>query len=102
MPDFGERIRSLRKNRGLTLMDVEKATGIGHSTISRWERGESVPNSSEIYRILMNYFKVDMCYLLGVTDGVLRESPVIKEIEARLKVLEERASYDINRQEESQ
>ena len=68
MPDFGDRIRHLRKKRGLTIMDVEKATGIGHSTISRWERGESVPNSSDIYRILMDYFKVDMCYLLGVTD----------------------------------
>lgn len=37
MPDFGDRIRHLRKKRGLTIMDVEKATGIGHSTISRWE-----------------------------------------------------------------
>ena len=102
MPDFGERIRSLRKNRGLTLMDVEKATGIGHSTISRWERGESVPNSSDIYKILMDYFKVDMCYLLGVTDGVLRESAVIKEIEARLQVLEGRAGYNVKRQEDAQ
>lgn len=102
MPDFGERIRSLRKNRGLTLMDVERATGIGHSTISRWERGESVPNSSDIYKILMDYFKVDMCYLLGVTDGVLRESAVIKDIEARLQVLEERAGYNVKRQEEAQ
>ena len=102
MPDFGERIRSLRKNRGLTLMDVERATGIGHSTISRWERGESVPNSSDIYKILMDYFKVDMCYLMGVTDGVLRESAVIKDIEARLQVLEERAGYNVKRQEEAQ
>lgn len=91
MPDFGDRIRHLRKKRGLTIMDVENATGIGHSIISRWERGESVPNSSDIYRILMDYFKVDMCYLLGVTDGVLRESEVIKEIVTRLEVLEERA-----------
>lgn len=37
MPDFGDRIRHLRKKRGLTIMDVEKTTGIGHSTISRWE-----------------------------------------------------------------
>lgn len=99
MPDFGDRIRHLRKKRGLTIMDVEKATGIAHSTISRWERGESVPNSSDIYRILKDYFKVDMCYLLGVTDGVLRESEVIKEIVTRLEVLEERAGYEV--QEES-
>ncbi|WP_074670715.1 helix-turn-helix domain-containing protein [Selenomonas ruminantium] len=99
MPDFGERIRHLRKKRGLTIMDVEKATGIGHSTISRWERGESVPNSSDIYRILMDYFKVDMCYLLGVTDGVLRESEVIKEIVTRLEILEERAGYEVNEEE---
>ena len=101
MLDFGKRIKSLRKNRGLTLMDMEKATGIGHSTISRWERGESVPNSSGIYKILMDYFKVDMCYLLGVTDGVLRESEVIKEIEFRLHVLEERAAYEAKGQEEA-
>ena len=101
MPDFGERIRQLRKKRGLTIMDVEKATGIGHSTISRWERGESVPNSSVIYRILMDYFKVDMCFLLGVTDGVLRESEIIKEIVKRLEVLEERAEYGALHEEEN-
>ena len=99
MPDFGDRIRHLRKKRGLTIMEVEKATGIGQSTISRWERGESVPNSSDIYQILMDYFKVDMCYLLGVTDGVLRESEVIKETVARLEVLEERAGYEMHEEE---
>jgi putative transcriptional regulator len=99
MPDFGERIRHLRKKRGLTIMDVEKATGIGHSTISRWERGESVPNSSEIYQILMDYFKVDMSYLMGVSDGVLRESEVIKDIVTRLEVLEERVGYEVRREE---
>lgn len=102
MASFGERIRSLRKSRGLTLMDVEKATGIGHSTMSRWERGESIPNSSDIYRILMEYYRVDMCYLLGVTDGVLRESAVIRDIEARLTVLEEQSGYSVKKQEESQ
>ncbi|BAL82946.1 hypothetical protein SELR_12380 [Selenomonas ruminantium subsp. lactilytica TAM6421] len=99
MPDFGERIRHLRKKRGLTIMDVEKATGIGHSTISRWERGESVPNSSEIYQILMDYFKVDMSYLMGVSDGVLRESEVIKDIVTRLEVLEERVGYEVRKEE---
>lgn len=99
MPDFGERIRHLRKKRGLTIMDVEKATGIGHSTISRWERGESVPNSSEIYQILMDYFKVDMSYLMGVSEGVLRESEVIKDIVTRLKVLEERVGYEVRKEE---
>ena len=99
MPDFGERVRHLRKKRGLTIMDVEKATGIGHSTISRWERGESVPNSSEIYRILMDYFKVDMSYLMGVSDGVLQESAVIKDIVTRLEVLEERVGYEVRKEE---
>ena len=99
MPDFGERMRHLRKKRGLTIMDVEKATGIGHSTISRWERGESVPNSSGIYRILMDYFKVDMSYLMGVSDGVLRESAVIKDIVTRLEVLEERVGYEVRKEE---
>lgn len=99
MPDFGERMRHLRKKRGLTIMDVEKATGIGHSTISRWERGESVPNSSEIYQILMDYFKVDMSYLMGVSDGVLRESAVIQDIVTRLEVLEERVGYEVRKEE---
>ena len=47
----------------------------------------------------MEYFKVDMCYLLGVTDGVLRESEVIKEIVTRLEVLEERAGYEVHEEE---
>ena len=47
----------------------------------------------------MDYFKVDMSYLMGVSDGVLRESAVIKDIVTRLEVLEERVGYEVRKEE---
>jgi transcriptional regulator with XRE-family HTH domain len=36
---LGERIRQLRKHRGLRLLDLEVLSGISSSDISRYERG---------------------------------------------------------------
>ena len=39
METMGERIRRLRKERGLTLMEVGEAVGVGKSTVRKWEIG---------------------------------------------------------------
>ena len=40
MRGLGERIRSLRKSRHMTIMDVAKSTGIDQATLSRIENGK--------------------------------------------------------------
>lgn len=49
--DFGQRIRSLRQNAGLTLQDLGQRAGIGFSTIAKVERGQLSPTYETILRL---------------------------------------------------
>ena len=40
MKKFGERIRELRKNRGLTIYELAMRLEISQNTLTIWERGE--------------------------------------------------------------
>ena len=48
---LGRRIHETRKRRGLTLMDVERATAVNHGQISRIERGGFATNSENVRRL---------------------------------------------------
>ena len=46
---FGENLRSIRENKGLTCDDLFELTSIDAKQISRLERGERSPTISTIY-----------------------------------------------------
>lgn len=52
---FGRRLRFLRKRRGLTIVDLEKRTGVSRVTICRIERGHKVEHL-ELAGKLLGYF----------------------------------------------
>lgn len=64
---FADRLRLLRTSRGLSQPELAEATGIGQSTISRWEKAEAEPVLSGI-RTLADFFSVTADYLIGRTD----------------------------------
>jgi transcriptional regulator with XRE-family HTH domain len=42
-------LEALRLDKGLTVPDVERQTGVNHKTISRYERGEQLnPNAAKL------------------------------------------------------
>jgi transcriptional regulator with XRE-family HTH domain len=41
---FAERVTRLRKARGLTQTDMADALNVSHQAVSKWERGESLPD----------------------------------------------------------
>lgn len=45
-PRRGQRLRELRKRRGLTQLDVAVALGVKKSSVSRWESGSVFPRDS--------------------------------------------------------
>jgi transcriptional regulator with XRE-family HTH domain len=55
MSRLGDRLKELRGN--LSLLDVEKGSGIPRFTVSRYESGENVPSSSKI-RQLADFYEV--------------------------------------------
>jgi transcriptional regulator with XRE-family HTH domain len=49
--DLGGRIRSLRKQKGLSLLILSERSGLSTNTISRIERGENSPTVSSLRRL---------------------------------------------------
>ena len=64
---WGQRIKELRKEEGLTQTELAKATGLSQSAITAWEVGTNAPTAMAIV-ILAEYFGVTTDYLLGVSD----------------------------------
>lgn len=67
MKNYGDILKGHRLARGLTLKDIEKATGINNGNLSRWERGEVLPNIDFCVQ-LANFYGLSVDELLGLTD----------------------------------
>jgi len=52
---LGAELRELRQRAGMTVVRVGEALGFHHSTISRWERGESMPDDADTAAALAIY-----------------------------------------------
>ena len=67
MATFADRLKELRKSNNLTQEDLAKILGVGKTTISMYENGNSTPND-EIKIKIADYFNVSMDYLIGKTN----------------------------------
>lgn len=59
-------LKSLRKNRGLTQIQLQIATGIEQALLSKFERGERIP-PTETLIILADFYGVSIDYILART-----------------------------------
>lgn len=62
------RIKELRKQKGVTMQKMALETGIKKPTISNYENGYSNPNREKT-KIIADYFNVSEAYLLGYSDN---------------------------------
>lgn len=62
--EFGEKVRSLRTERGLTQEKLADFLGVSFQAVSKWERGDTVP---DIYMLpsIASFFGVTIDYLLN-------------------------------------
>ncbi len=51
MERFGEKLRTLRNRRGLSLRQLSDMLQVGHSYIAKMERGEKTPNVEMVLKI---------------------------------------------------
>ncbi len=70
MRNYGEILKEHRKANGLSLLDVEKATGISNQNLSRWEKGRVIP-SIAFCEILADFYCVTLDELVGRTPKLL-------------------------------
>ena len=61
---LGETLRVLRSRDGKTQEELAKALGVTAQAVSRWETGETVPNT-ETLKLLSKLFDVSINTLLG-------------------------------------
>lgn len=71
--NFGERLKQLRLENGLTQFQLAETLDVSKSNISKYESGSVEPNLEIIVKI-SKYFSVDTDYLLGLSDTRLRNS----------------------------
>lgn len=62
--EFTERLKELRKSKGLSQSELAKYLGVAKSTISMLEVGSRKP-SWELAEEIADYFNVDLDFLLG-------------------------------------
>ena len=67
MEEFIKRLKELRKENGLTQIQLAKATNLSDTAISYWENGQRIPNALAIIT-LAQFFEVTSDYLLGLSD----------------------------------
>ena len=71
MAEFKNRLYDLRKQRGLTQLELSNLIGVGKQTISQYERGVRRPDFDTL-TLLCDCFNVSADYLLGVSDVTMR------------------------------
>lgn len=59
--NYGEKIAHLRKSRGMTQEELGKVLSVTYQAVSKWERGESLPDFSTMSQIA-KYFGVPLEY----------------------------------------
>ena len=66
MQNYSDSFREIRLDKNLTLMQVEKATGISNANLSRWENGQAIPGINFCIQ-LAQYYDVTLDELVGRT-----------------------------------
>lgn len=65
------RLRQVRKQKGLTIKEVAYTVGITEQALSYYEREEREPRR-ETWLKLANYYDVPVSYLMGLPDGLVQ------------------------------
>ena len=67
MNKFAERLKELRKEKGLSIQSLAKEVKIGSSSLCRWENGQADVKGAQLV-ILAKFFEVSIDYLMGLED----------------------------------
>ena len=61
---FNERLKQLRKEKGMTQAEISKLLDVGQNTYSYWESGKVQPDIQTLIK-LSDIFRVSLDYLTG-------------------------------------
>ncbi|MBI3317046.1 MAG: helix-turn-helix transcriptional regulator [Candidatus Omnitrophica bacterium] len=78
LKNLGERIRQFRKQRGLTLVEISKRTGVAQATLSRIETG-TMTGTVESHEKIAEAIGIGLAELYGTVDSRLDKTSVLKK-----------------------
>ena len=67
MNSFGNRLKELRVEKGLSQDQLAKNVGLTHTAIGLWELGKRIPNLNAVIE-LAKFFGVTLNYIAGIED----------------------------------
>lgn len=70
--EFSERLKDLRKQAGLTQVDVAERLGISQPAYASWERGVKKPTQENLVKIAQ-ILNVSVDYLVGNSEEITDE-----------------------------
>lgn len=88
--ELGARIRTLRKERGLSQEALAQALEVSRQAVTKWEDGSSLPSTANLFA-LAGFFSVPLAELTGTPESASPAPPAAgvseKERRTRTKIL---------------
>ncbi|AJD29899.1 helix-turn-helix transcriptional regulator [Clostridium sporogenes] len=78
MVTFGNRLKKLRKDKGLTQEELGKILKVTNVAVAKWESDNRFPDKDLLVQIA-DYFNTSLDYLLGRTEnieGIIQEADI--------------------------
>ena len=99
MPNqFGEKIRKLREKKGARLRVVAASLDIDQSLLSKYERGERIPNDFFVKQIAKYFaFNEDELRALLLSDKFLADAGNISVAGRALRIAEQQLKYSLGK-----
>ena len=72
--ELGARIRTLRKERGLSQEALAQALEVSRQAVTKWEDGSSLPSTANLFA-LSGFFGVPLAELTGTPEGTSPAPP---------------------------
>lgn len=85
--EFGDRLRYLREEKGITQKELGKVLNISDRVVGYYEANDRFPKDEDILRKIADFFDVSVDYLIGRSES--------KKFQNEL-VCESRANYNLN------
>lgn len=82
--DLAERLTLLRKENGISQLELAEKLGVSRQAVSRWETGASIPSTEKLIS-LSKLYNVSMAYLIGEEDATEKN-----DIEVNLDIAQQK------------
>ncbi|MBQ9468652.1 MAG: helix-turn-helix domain-containing protein [Clostridia bacterium] len=103
---FSVKLKEIRKEHGLTQIDLAKKLGVASGTVGNWESGKREPDYERISQIA-DLFNVSVDWLLGSTSREIQRIPVYGKVAAGIPIeaienIEDYEEIDVSRMPKGQ